>query len=231
MFEDKKILAIIPARGGSKGLPRKNIKPFLGKPLIAWTIEAALKSSYLDEVIVSTEDKEIAQISLQYGAKIPFMRPKELAKDDTPTIDVILHTLQELEKEGKTYDVVVLLQPTSPLRDKKDIDDAIKLFFETKALSLISVYEMPHPPFWVFRERNGFLEPYFKELFDKRRQELPKTYMPNGAIFIAYSDVLKQKKSFVTEKTAMFLMPLEKSVDIDSETDFKIAEYLLQTLK
>jgi len=138
MYKDKKILALIPARGGSKGLPRKNIKPLLGKPLIAWTIEQSLASKYLDKVVVSTEDKEIAEISKKYGAEVPFIRPKELAKDDTPSIDVVLHAIDFLEKK-ELFNIIVLLQPTSPLRTISDIDNSIEFLFSKNAQAIISV--------------------------------------------------------------------------------------------
>jgi CMP-N-acetylneuraminic acid synthetase len=122
-----KIIAIIPARGGSKGLPRKNIKLLLGKPLVAWTIEQAKNSKYVNKVVVSTEDKEIAEISRGYGAEVPFLRPKELARDDSPTIDAILHALNWFEESGEYFDIVVLLEPTSPLRDVEDKDKCVEI--------------------------------------------------------------------------------------------------------
>ena len=230
MREDKKILALIPARGGSKGLPRKNIKPLLGKPLIAWTIEQALNSKYIDKVVVSTDDEEIAEISKEYGAEVPFLRPKELARDDSPTIDAIIHAINWFEERGEFFDILILLQPTSPLRTTEDIDNAIELFLNNKdALSLISVKENEHPPFWSLEIENKFLKPLFgEEYFKKRRQELPKSYMPNGAIFISYVDILKKYKTFYTPKTIAYIMPPERSIDIDNEFDFLLAEFILK---
>ena len=230
MLNNKKILALIPARGGSKGLPRKNIKPLLGKPLIAWTIEQALNSKYIDRVIVSTDDLEIAEISKKYGAEVPFIRPKELAQDDTPTIDVVFHTLDYFENKGEKFDIVILLQPTSPLRETSDIDRALEMFINNEdALSLVSVKENEHPPFWSLKLESNFLKPLFEEkLFFKRRQELPQSYMPNGAIFIARVDTLKQYKTFYTPKTIAYIMPPEKSIDIDTKFDFLLVESFLQ---
>ena len=139
MYKGKTILGLIPARGGSKGLPRKNIRPLLGKPLIAWTIEQALASEYLDRVVVSTDDEKIAEISRKYGAKVPFMRPKESAADEARRIDVVLHAIDWMEKNDNSYDLIMLLQPTSPLRTSEDIDKAIKLFISKKADSLFLI--------------------------------------------------------------------------------------------
>ena len=230
MYKGYKILAFIPARGGSKGLPRKNIKPLLGKPLIAWTVEQAKNSKYIDKVVVSTDDEEIAEISKKYGAEVPFLRPKELARDDSPTIDAIIHAINWFEERGEFFDILILLQPTSPLRTTEDIDNAIELFLNNKdALSLISVKENEHPPFWSLEIENKFLKPLFgEEYFKKRRQELPKSYMPNGAIFISYVDILKKYKTFYTPKTIAYIMPPERSIDIDNEFDFLLAEFILK---
>ncbi|ABR56003.1 acylneuraminate cytidylyltransferase [Methanococcus aeolicus Nankai-3] len=225
-----KILALIPARGGSKGLPRKNIKPLLGKPLIAWTIEQAKNSKYVDKVVVSTDDEEIAEISRKYGAEVPFLRPKELARDDSPTIDTIMHATNWFEERGEIFDIIVLLQPTSPLKTTEDIDNAIELFLNNKnALSLVSVKENEHPPFWSFKIENDYIKPLFgNEYINKRRQELPKCHIPNGAIFISYIKVLKEYRTFYTPKTISYIMPPERSVDIDNEFDFLLAEFILK---
>jgi len=230
LLNNKKILALIPARGGSKGLPRKNIRPLLGKPLIAWTIEQALNSKYIDRVIVSTDDLEIAEISKKYGAEVPFIRPKELAQDDTPTIDVVFHTLDYFENKGEKFDIIILLQPTSPLRETSDIDRALEMFINNEdALSLVSVKENEHPPFWSLKLKKNFLKPLFEEkFFFKRRQELLQSYMPNGAIFIAWVDTLKEYKTFYTPKTIAYIMTPEKSIDIDTKFDFLLAEFILQ---
>ena len=230
---NQKILAIIPARGGSKGIPRKNIRLLAGKPLIAYSIETALKSKYIDRVVVSTEDEEIAEISREWSAEV-IKRPKELARDDTPTTDVIIHVLDSLRKEEKYIpDVVALLQPTSPLRTNKDIDDSIEFFLNCQnCLSLISVTEFDHSPFWAMKVENNFLKPIFSEkYFRMRRQELPKAYRPNGAIFIAPPKVLYKYRTFYTPKTLAYVMPPEKSIDIDTEFDFLLAEFLINKSK
>ncbi len=223
------ILTIIPARGGSKGVPRKNIKLIDGKPLIAHSIESAIKSKLINKIVVSTDNTIIAQISKKYNAEI-LMRPKKLAKDDSLTIDVITHTLDSLKKEkGFIADLLVLLQPTSPLRTSKDIDNAIKLFLDNYCDSIISVSELEHSPYWSLKLKNSYLKPNFgKEYFKKRRQDLPTLYSPNGAIFISTPQYLKKHKTFYSEKTIPYIMPAERSIDIDTELDFKLAEILLR---
>ena len=221
-----KILAVIPARGGSKGVPRKNIRLLNGKPLIAYTIEEAKKSKYIDRIIVSTEDKEIAEISTKYGAEV-IERPAELARDDTPTVDVVLHLLDSLNHYEP--DIIILLQPTSPLRTYEDIDSALVLFINNNCDSVVSVCEIEHTPYWSFKIEDGYLKPIFgEEYLKKRRQELPKVYIPNGAIFITTPDILKKYRSFYCERTVPYIMPIERSVDIDNEIDFLLAEILIK---
>ena len=224
----KKVIAIIPARSGSKGIQRKNIRLLAGKPLIAYSIEAALKSKYIDRVVVSTEDEEIAEISKKYGAEV-IERPQELAKDKSPTIDTIYHAFNVLEKENYSPDVVVLLQPTSPLRTAVDIDNAIKLFLDGKCESVVSVCEMEHPPYWSLKTEEGYLKPLFDaKYFRIRRQDLEKAYMPNGAIFVSTLQILYKYKSFYCEKIIPYVMLAERSVDIDTEMDFLLAELLVK---
>ena len=228
MYKEKTILGIITARGGSKGLPRKNLKPLCGKPLIAWTIEQALASKYLDKVIVSTEDEEIAEISKQFGAEVPFMRPKELATDEAKSVDVALHSINFLESIGEHFNIIVLLQPTSPLRTPEDIDKAIESFSENSCESLVSVCEAPHSLFWSFDIKGGYLEPFLgKEYLNKRRQDLPKLYLPNGAIYISTKDSIEKNRGFFPDNTHPYLMSPEQSIDVDTELEFKNAEYLL----
>jgi len=226
---DKKILAIIPARGKSKRLPRKNIKLLSGKPLIAWTIEAAKKSKYVNRVVVSTEDKEIAQISKKWGAEI-VNRPKELATDTAKTIDVIFHLLDVLKKEKYYPKIVVLLQPTSPLRTFQDIDSAVKLFLNKKCRSVISVFEAEANFWWAMEIKKSYLKPFFTwEKFFARSQDLPKVYTPNGAIYISTPEILKKYKSFYIKNEILpYIMPKERSIDIDYEIDFKLAELIIK---
>ena len=225
------ILAVIPARGGSKGIPRKNIRPLNGRPLIYYTIEEAKKSKYVSRFIVSTEDQKISIISKKFGAEV-LKRPKRLARDDTSTIDVIIHILKQLKRrENYTPDLIVLLQPTSPLRTNKDIDNAINTFLNCKkCLSLVSVTKFSHSPFWAFKIKNKYLSPAFGYKYLKtRRQKIPKLYRPNGAIFISTPKVLFKYKTFYTPKTIAYVMPLERSIDIDTNLDFLIAELLIKS--
>lgn len=227
------MLALIPARGGSKGLPGKNIKMFNGQPLISYTIQAAREAEIIDRIIVSTDDPDIASIAREYGAEIPFMRPSELAADDSPALDAYLYTLDRLSKEeGKKYDDVVILLPTAPLRTSHDIDQASKIFFEKNADSVISVVETPHPPEWFkLIDDKGVLRNYRTGEGvenNRNRQEYPKTYIPNGAIFIFKTSFLKEKRTYYSDKTFPYLMAKEKSIDIDDIVDFTCAEVLMR---
>lgn len=227
---NEKIIAIIPARGGSKRVPKKNIKPLNGKPLIYYSINSALQSQHFDKIIVSTDDEEIKEISIKFGAEI-VERPSNLAEDDSSTIDVIFHVLDVLKKKSYEPTLLVLIQPTSPLRDNEDIDNAIRLFLKSKCDILMSVSESKHPPFWCFKLEEGLLKPIFDiKYLSIRSQDLEKTYEPNGAIFIVRPKDLKLNKSFYSENTIPFIMPSEKSVDIDDEFDFMIAELIMQRL-
>ncbi|KPK42814.1 MAG: CMP-N-acetlyneuraminic acid synthetase [Omnitrophica WOR_2 bacterium SM23_29] len=230
MFRNKKILALIPARGGSKGLHRKNMRPLLGKPLILWTIEQAKNSKYIDRIIVSTDDKEIARISKKYGAEVPFMRPKKLAGDNVKGIKVVSHAVAWLQKNNSVFELLMLLQPTSPLRTSKDIDAAIKLLFKKNAQAVISITETDHHPYFSNTlPSNGRMANFLRpESINKNRQELPAFYRLNGAIYLAYVSYIKKKKNFLGKNTFAYTMPSERSIDIDSEIDFKLAELLLR---
>ena len=235
MYKGKTILGVIPARGGSKGLSRKNIKILFGKPLIAWTIEQALASKYLDRLIVSTEDEEIAEVSKKYGAEVPFIRPKELAEDNAKGIDVVLHAIDWLKKNDrrKQYDLIILIQPTSPLRKSDDIDKAIELLFLKKAKAIVSVCEVDHHPLWANTlPEDGCMKDFIRqEIMNKNRQELSVFYRLNGAIYLAYCNYLKKYRSFIGEKTFAYIMPRERSIDIDSEVDLNLAEVLIKIFK
>ena len=226
MIDDKKLLAIIPARGASKRLPRKNILDLSGKPLIAWTIEAALGSKYIDRVVVSTDDQEIANIAKKYGADIPFIRPSELATDQTTSVDVVLHLLNQLEKIEDKYDYVILLQPTSPLRTAKNIEEAIKLLRTKNSDAVISVCESEHPPLWYNTlpddmSMDNFLDASIK---NKRSQDLPKQYRINGAIYISSIERLRNESSFfLSENCHAYIMEQNVSIDIDTIDDFDFA--------
>lgn len=226
MFKNKKILALIPARGGSKGMPKKNIKSFCGKPLFAWTIEQAKASCYIDRCVVTTDNKKIASLAVKYGAHVPFLRPKNLAADKSAVIAAICHALGRLKAEGEFYDLILLLQPTSPLRLPKDIDKAIEELFFKNARAVVSVCEAEHHPYWANAlpknlSMRDFISP---EIKNKNRQELPKFYRLNGAIYLAYYDYLAKNKGFLGPQTFAYIMDKERSVDIDCEMDFKTAE-------
>ena len=219
-----KILALIPARGGSKGIPRKNIKLLGGKPLIAWTIEAALASQLIDAVVVSTDDAEIACISRAYGAQVPFLRPQELARDDTPGILPALHALDQLPE----FDVIVLLQPTSPLRTTSDIDHCIRLAQTHNARSVVSVVEPKNHPNWMFSlDPEQRLCKLTNDPIGTRRQDLTPVYALNGAVYYAHADWLRQHNTFMHTDTLGYIMPKERSLDIDTPLDWKMLELVL----
>ena len=229
MYKNKTFLAIIPARGGSKRLPRKNVLDLNGKPLIAYSIEAGLDSSYIDKVVVTSDDDEILTISKKYGA-VTINRPNELASDIATTFDAIKHTVDNYEK----YDYIVLLQATSPLRDEKHIDEAIELLELKKADAVVSVCKMDHSPLWSNTldeslSMVGFLK---DEVLKKRSQDLEKYYRLNGAIYICKVErLLENKGFFLKENIYAYVMDRKSSVDIDEEIDFKIAEILMGMIK
>ena len=220
-----KIIPVIPARGGSKRHPRKNVLDLNGKPLIAYSIEAGLDSSYIDKVVVTSDNDEILTISKKYGA-ITINRPNELASDTATTFDAIKHAVDNYEK----YDYIVLLQPTSPLRGRDHIDKAIELLESKNADAVVSVCEMDHSPLWSNTindslSMTGFLK---DEVLNKRSQDLKEYYSLNGAIYICDTKkLLKEKSFFLKESIFAYKMDRKSSIDIDKEIDFKIAEYLL----
>lgn len=224
----KSILAIIPARGGSKGIIKKNLRMLGGKPLIGYTIDAAKKSRMLDRIIVSTDDPEIAAFSRENGIGV-VIRPDSIAQDKSPITETIEHTLRALgENENSFPEIIVLLQPTSPLRTTEDIDRAVTQFLDTSPESLISVCESEHSPFWCFTIDSGKLAPLFdRRNSELRRQDLPKTYRPNGAIYISTPGKIRMHSGFVMDNTAPFLMPANRSIDIDAPLDLLFAEFLL----
>ena len=222
------IIALIPARGGSKGLPKKNIRLLAGKPLICYSILAAQGCRFIHQTIVSTDDDEIANVAKSQGATI-IKRPAELSRDDSPTIDAILYTLEQCELQDNYPEIVVLLQPTSPLRTSADIDNALEWFIDNECDSVISVVEAGHPPCWSMIIKGAYLQPIFDEkLLKMRRQDLPKTYFPNGAIYVAATETLKKYRSFYCPKTKPYIMDAHKSIDIDNEFDLFFAEALLK---
>jgi N-acylneuraminate cytidylyltransferase len=227
MINGKKVLGVIPARGGSKGVPRKNIRIVGDKPLIAWTIEEAKKSRYLDRLIVSSEDAEIIRMSEQWGCEAPFERPAALATDNISGVDPVLHSLQELPG----YDYVVLLQPTSPLRSVEDIDGCIDKCISTNAKSCVSVTEPENNPYWMYLlGAEGKMKPLIEtEDLVLRRQDLPKVYALNGAVYVAENEWLMRERSFLAGEPLGYEMPQERSLDIDTELDLKVFEALVAT--
>lgn len=223
------MLAIIPARGGSKGLPGKNIRSLHGKPLIAHTIEAALNASMITRVICSTDSQEIANIALSAGAEVPFLRPAHLALDNSLAIDNYVYTVDRLITEGMKENSYCVLLPTTPLRNAADIDGAIKVFNDNNADSVISCYPAPHPLLWYrYIDENGVLRNYDSNSNQlANRQQEQQSYLPNGAIYVFRHEILKNTRRYYTERTFPYLMPANRSVDIDSIDDFEYAEYLL----
>ncbi|WP_055668139.1 cytidylyltransferase domain-containing protein [Desnuesiella massiliensis] len=229
MINSKRILAIIPARGGSKGIPRKNIKDLNGKPLIAYTIEEAKKSRYIDSIVVSTEDEEIAKVSKKYNAEVPFLRPKELSEDDTPGIEPIIYTIKRLQESGDDFDYIMCLQCTSPFRKTEHIDDALKKLINEDADSIVSVCESEVSPYWMKKIKNGIMEDFLDDIpFYSRRQEIPTTYRLNGAIYIAKREVLLKNKNWYTKNTLAYIMDKKSSIDIDEMIDFNFSEFLMK---
>lgn len=231
MFQGKKILAVIPARGASKRLPKKNILDLAGKPLIAWSIDEALKSQYLDKVMVTTDDEGIMEVAKKYGAEVPFKRPESLATDSATTFDTIEHAIKYYNSTlGEEFNYVLLLQPTSPLRTSQHIDEAIELLFSKCADAVISVCEMDHSPLWSNTlpedfSMNNFLREDIKNL---RSQDLPKYFRLNGAIYLCeINRFLNEKGFFLKDNIFAYLMPFDSSQDIDSHYDFLMAEFII----
>lgn len=224
------MIAIIPARGGSKGLPGKNIKELLGKPMIAYTIEAALSSKKIDEVIVSTDCKEIENIALKYGAKSYFIRPSNLSTDTSMAIDTYLYTIDKLINEFY-FDIkeFMVLLPTSPLRRTFDINESINIFFNNKASSVISYTEENHPLKWhKYIEDDGKFTDIFEDNI-KNRQENRLSYFPNGSIYIFDINLIKKRK-YYDENSYVYVMPRSRSIDVDTIDDFEYAEFLLSKI-
>lgn len=228
MYQTHKILAVIPARGGSKGVPRKNVRLLDGKPLIAWSIEQASQSRYVDRVIVSSEDEEICQVAKTYGAEVPFVRPAALASDTAPGVDVLCHAV---EAAGGDYDYVVLLQPTSPLREADDIDAAIELCIERAVPSVVSLAEATKSPYWMYQmESDGGLVPVVENVASNR-QQLPRSYALNGAVYVLEVASLLESRAILREDTLGYVMPTERSYDIDTEMDFLICDFIKKRIQ
>jgi len=231
MIQKEKTVAVIPARGGSKGIPRKNLTTVLGKPLIAYTIEAAIKAQTVDKVIVSTDDEHIAAASQDYGAEVPFIRPHHLATDTATTLSVLQHAITYLaEHQNYLADMVVCLQPTSPLRSAEDIDAAVKLCLDSGADSVVSLCQAKHHPYWMKKIVDGRVHPLMNEDENHytRRQDLPPVYQLNGALYITRTNVLLEENRVLGKYTAPYIMPQDRSIDIDTSNDLKFATVLLK---
>ena len=226
MYQNKKVLAIIPARGGSKGIPHKNIISLCGKPLIAYTIEAANQSTYIDTVIVSTDDVDIQRISEQYGALVPFLREAKIASDEATTISVVVDAVKRLEVNGEKFDVVILLQPTSPLRTAEEIDVAIDIFFQNNMQGIVSVNVAEVSPFLLRTIEGSQLQRIISKNSTIRRQDMPTYYEVNGAIYINAISDIKESLRF-NDNPIPYIMSCEHSIDIDTWDDLEKAKYYL----
>ncbi len=230
MINGKSVLAIIPARGGSKGVPRKNIRLVAGKPLIAWTIEAAKKSKYLDRIILSSEDEEIIKIAQHWNCEVPFIRPAELAQDHVTGIEPILHAIETIPEK---YEYIVVLQPTCPLRIAEDIDGCIEKCIVQNGTVCVTVTKPDKSPYWMYSlDSEGKLKPIMKQKKTVLlRQQLEEVYALNGAVYAANTGWFLENKKFISDETVAYLMPKNRSLDIDTEFDLEICEILLMKRK
>ncbi|HIF9454010.1 TPA: cytidylyltransferase domain-containing protein [Photobacterium damselae] len=225
MIGNRKVVAVIPARGGSKRLPRKNVLNLAGKPLISWTIDAAKECKYIDEIIVSTDDEEISNIALELGVCVPELRPIHLSSDSATTESLLLYCLKHYEVDAS---IMILLQPTSPLRSSVDIEKALEYFIEKSAISVVTVTQCEHSPLWSNILPEDFnMGNFIRQKNAKRSQELPVFYRLNGAIYIFDTVSFKIHGMKYSNKSYAYLMDNESSVDIDTELDFKFANLLL----
>lgn len=228
MYKEKRILAIIPARGGSKGIKNKNIVDLCGKPLIAYTIEAAKKSKYIDEVIVSTDSDKIAKVSEQFGAEVPFKRPEYLATDTAKSIEVVLHCIEELKKNNNTFDYCILLQPTQPLRKTFHIDEAIEKIIDMNKESLVSVCEVDQHPILMRKiDDDGTLQNLIEGSSTVRRQDFQKIYFVNGAIYINKIYECLDANTSLNDNKIPYIMDRKYSIDIDEVGDLELAKYFM----
>ena len=223
-----KNLAIIPARSGSKGLPDKNIKLLNGKPLLYYSIEAAIQSGCFDTVMVSTDSTHYAEIAKDLGAEVPFLRSSETSSDRASSWDMVLEVLNGYEKLGKIFDTFCLLQPTSPMREANDIFEAYEVMKNKKAFAVVSMTELEHPLSWCgMLGENNSLDGFLKESGNIQRQAQNKYYRPNGAIYIASIPEFWKRQFLFREGSFAYIMPKERSVDIDTEFDFRFAEFAM----
>ena len=223
------LFALIPARGGSKGIKNKNIIDLNGKPLISYTIDQALSSKYIDEVYISSDSNQIKEISQKHGGLVPSLRPKDLAEDDSEMIDLLEYeVVQHEERIGKQIDALVLLQPTTPFRKYITIDKCVELYNRHEAESVVSVMQAPHfvNPHWVRRIEEGYLKPYLDQKDFTRRQDLPEVYWRTGEVYVVKKDVLFETNDLYGNRSLPFIMSEDYPVNIDNLIDFEFAEYL-----
>lgn len=227
-----KNIAIIPARSGSKGLPDKNIKELCGKPMLAYSIEAAKKSGKIDVVHVSTDSEHYAKIAREYGADVPFLRREELSGDTATTWDAVRFVLEEYKKTGQQFDIVTLLQPTSPLRTEKDIMEAFDLYCSKSATAVVGVCEMEHSPLWSNTLNESMcMKGFLSKTRNVQRQQLEAYYRINGAMYMIDTEIITNNLEIYGEKSYAYIMPKERSIDVDDRMDFKIAEMYMRERK
>lgn len=222
-------LALIPAKGASTRLPRKNVRLLAGRSLLAWTADTVRASGVADRIIVSTEDEGVAEEARRLGLDVPFMRPADLARDPAGVVQVALHALSVLEAQGDVYDTLAIFLPTCPFRSVEDIQAAMGLFRETGAKFLLSVAPFDHTPFAALRVEDGLALPFFETFFGKRTQELPPAFRPNGAIHLLDVAAFQAARSYIAQPLYAYVMPWERSVDIDTELDWLVAEAMLKS--
>lgn len=222
-------LGLIPAKGGSTRLAKKNVHALGGRPLIAWAAEAARASGVIDRLVLSTEDAGVAEQARGLGIDVPFMRPPELARDPAGVVEVALHALETLEKAGERYDTIVILLPTCPFRTAADVRAAYELFIERGRPFLMSVAEYSHTPFAAYRmAEGGALAPVFPEYLELRSQQMPRAYRPNGAVHVLDVARFRAAGTYVADPLVGYVMPRERSIDIDTEADLREAEFMLR---
>lgn len=222
------VLGLIPAKGGSTRLRRKNVLPLGGKPLLAWAGDAARDSGVLDRVVVSTEDEEIAAVARSLGLDTPFLRPEHLARDPAGVVDVALHALQVLREQGQEYRTLVIMLPTCPFRSAEDIRSAVALFRERQASFLMSVSRYEHTPFAAMSlDQADELHPYFPEYIGRKSQQMPAAFRANGAIHVLDVTAFERARSYYAEPLVGYEMPWERSIDIDTEHDLRFAQSML----
>ncbi|MBF0233099.1 MAG: acylneuraminate cytidylyltransferase family protein [Desulfamplus sp.] len=221
-------MGLIPAKGGSTRLPRKNILMLGEKPLLLWAGDALKASGICSRIVVSTEDDEIADIAAQGGLEVPFLRPKELACDPAGVVQVALHCLELLKTRGEYYDTLVITLPTSPFRTSQDLKNAYQLFIDRKASFLLSVSRFDHAPFSAMKIENGIAMPWFPEYFGRKSQEMPNAFRPNGALHILDIPAFEETRDYLSQPLYAYEMPWPRGMDIDTAEDFAMAEALLR---